>query len=169
MASLRPGKIDRKVIGPAYTRKEYVRSVPQCKVVHFDMGSREKTFTSAAHLIIEQDVQLRHNCLEAARVVINRHLEKKIGRDAFHLKLRTYPHQILRMNAMATGNKADRYGNGMRLSFGKTVGLAARCKRGQKVLTVYVDKDKLPRAKEGLKKAGYKLPVKVRIQIEEQA
>jgi large subunit ribosomal protein L10e len=169
MASLRPGKIDKKVIGPSYTRKKYVRSFPACKVVHFDMGLKSKEFPYAVHLVVEEDVQLRHNCLEAARIVSNRHLEKKLGRNTFHLKLRTYPHQILRANAMATGNKADRYGNGMRLSFGKTVGLAARCKRGQRVMTAYVNKNQLPRAKEGLKKAGYKLPAKIRIEIEQLA
>lgn len=169
MASLRPGKIDRKISGPSYTRKEYVRSVPQCKVVHFDMGARDKEFPYAVHLIIDEDVQLRHNCLEAARIVVNRHMEKKLGARTFHLKIRTYPHQILRMNAMATGNKADRYGNGMRLSFGKTVGLAARVKGGQKIASAYVNKDQVPVAKEGLKKAGYKLPAKVRIVIEQIA
>lgn len=169
MASLRPGKIDRKVIGPSYTRKEYVRSVPGCKVVHFDMGARNKSFSHAVHLIVEDDVQLRHNCLEASRVVTNRYMEKIIGKDMFHLKMRTYPHQILRMNAMATGNKADRYGNGMRLSFGKTVGLAARCRKGQKVISAYVNENNVLKAKASLKKAGYKLPVKSKIVIEKMA
>ncbi|HHN81173.1 MAG TPA: 50S ribosomal protein L16 [Methanomicrobia archaeon] len=169
MASLRPGKIDRKVSGPAYTRKEYVRSVPQCKIVHFDMGLKNHDFKYAVHLLVDDDVQLRHNCLEAARIVINRHLEKRVGRNMYYLKVRTFPHQILRMNAMATGNKADRYGNGMRLSFGKTVGLAARCKRGQKLMSAYVNKTQINKAKQGLKKAGYKLPTKTRIVIEELA
>ncbi|MHC1605122.1 MAG: 50S ribosomal protein L16 [Candidatus Methanofastidiosia archaeon] len=167
--ALRPGKIDRKVNGPAYTRKEYVKSVPQCKVVHFDMGAPSQEFPIAVHLVVKEDVQLRHNCLEAARIVTNRYLEKEIGTKLFYLKIRAYPHQILRMNAMATGNKADRYGNGMRLSFGKTVGMAARCKQGQKVISAYVNKDAVDKAKEALKKAGYKLPAKVSIQIEESA
>lgn len=169
MASLRPGKIDRKVMGPSYTRKEYVRSVPGCKIVHFDMGAKNKKFSHAIHLVVKDDVQLRHNCLEASRVVTNRYLEKVVGRNMFYLKMRTYPHQILRMNAMATGNKADRYGNGMRLSFGKTVGLAARCKRGQKVITAYVNQEHILKAKESLRKAGYKLPVKSKIVIEKMA
>lgn len=146
-----------------------MRSVPMCKVVHFDMGLKSKEYPYAVHLIVDEDVQLRHNCLEAARITSNRHLEKKLGRNTFRLKLRTYPHQILRMNAMATGNKADRYGNGMRLSFGKTMGLAARCKRDQKVMTAYVNKNQVQRAKEGLIKAGYKLPAKIRIEIEQLA
>ncbi|MBN1785972.1 MAG: 50S ribosomal protein L16 [Candidatus Methanofastidiosa archaeon] len=169
MASLRPGKIDRKVMGPSYTRKEYVRSVPGCKIVHFNMGAKNKQFSHAVHLVVEDDVQLRHNCLEASRVVSNRHMEKNVGKNLFYIKMRVYPHQILRMNAMATGNKADRYGNGMRLSFGKTVGLAARCKRGQKVMTAYVNIENVIRAKESLKKAGYKLPVKSKIVIEKMA
>jgi len=133
------------------------------------MGLKNHDFKYAVHLLVDDDVQLRHNCLEAARIVINRHLEKRVGRNMYYLKVRTFPHQILRMNAMATGNKADRYGNGMRLSFGKTVGLAARCKRGQKLMSAYVNKTQINKAKQGLKKAGYKLPTKTRIVIEELA
>jgi len=133
------------------------------------MGLKNHDFKYAVHLLVDDDVQLRHNCLEAARIVINRHLEKRVGRNMYYLKVRTFPHQILRMNAMATGNKADRYGNGMRLSFGKTVGLAARCKRGQKLMSAYVNKTQINKAKQGLKKAGYKLPTKTRVVIEELA
>jgi large subunit ribosomal protein L10e len=133
------------------------------------MGLKNHDFKYAVHLLVDDDVQLRHNCLEAARIVINRHLEKRVGKNMYYLKVRTFPHQILRMNAMATGNKADRYGNGMRLSFGKTVGLAARCKRGQKLMSAYVNKTQVNKAKQGLKKAGYKLPTKTRVVIEELA
>jgi large subunit ribosomal protein L10e len=133
------------------------------------MGLKNHDFKYAVHLLVDDDVQLRHNCLEAARIVINRHLEKRVGKNMYYLKVRTFPHQILRMNAMATGNKADRYGNGMRLSFGKTVGLAARCKRGQKLMSAYVNKTQVNKAKQGLRKAGYKLPTKTRVVIEELA
>ncbi|HHF09687.1 MAG TPA: 50S ribosomal protein L16 [Methanomicrobia archaeon] len=164
MATLRPGRIDRRTNNPNYTRKEYVRTIPHIKITHFDMGSNE-SFPYEVSLLVKNDVQIRHNALEAARVAANRYIEKKRGSHGYHLKIRVYPFQILRENPMATGHKADRYGNGMRLSFGRPISRAARVKKGQKVMSLYVPEKLLREAKEALRRAAMKIPLGTSIEI----
>lgn len=157
MATLRPGKIDRKTNNPSYTRREYIRVLPHIKISHFDTGPNDK-FPYEVSLIVKNDVQIRHNSLEAARIAANRYMEKKTGED-YHLKIRVYPFQVLRENPVATGHHADRYGNGMRLSFGKPISRAARVKRGQKVMTLYVHEKGVLRAREAIRRAAMKIPM----------
>ncbi len=157
MATLRPGKIDRKTNNPSYTRREYIRVLPHIKISHFDTGPNDK-FPYEVSLIVKNDVQIRHNSLEAARIAANRYMEKKTGED-YHLKIRVYPFQILRENPVATGHHADRYGNGMRLSFGKPISRAARVKGGQKVMTLYVHEKGVLRAREAIRRAAMKIPM----------
>jgi large subunit ribosomal protein L10e len=135
-----------------------VRTLPHIKIAHFDTGSND-TFPYEVSLIVKNDVQIRHNSLEAARIAANRYMEKKGGEETYHLKIRVYPFQILRENPMATGHKADRYGNGMRLSFGRPVSRAARVKKGQKVMSVYVDEKNISKAKEAIRRAAMKVPM----------
>ena len=157
MATLRPGKIDRKTNNPSYTRREYIRVLPHIKISHFDTGPNDK-FPYEVSLIVKNDVQIRHNSLEAARIAANRYMEKKTGED-YHLKIRVYPFQVLRENPVATGHHTDRYGNGMRLSFGKPISRAARVKRGQKVMTLYVHEKGVLRAREAIRRAAMKIPM----------
>lgn len=168
MAVLRPGKIDRKIDNPNYTRKEYIGALPSIKIAHFDTGSKNASFTHEASLKMKNDIQIRHNALEAARVAANGYMEKKTGKQ-YHLKVRVYPFQVLRRNPMATGHKADRYGNGMRLSFGRAISRAARVKKGQKIITIYVDEENIPMAKEALRRAAMKLPLGTSTVVEESA
>jgi large subunit ribosomal protein L10e len=63
---------------------------------------------------------------------------------------------------------ADRLQDGMRLSFGKPIGTAARITRlGDVIMMVRVKKQHLESAKEALKVATSKLPLKCRIDIKE--
>lgn len=166
MAHLRPGKIDRNVDKPSYTRRKYMRGVPGIKVVHYDMGNTKREFEYEVSLVVKQPVQIRHNALEAARIISHRYLEKRVGPTNYHMKIRTYPHEVLRENRMASGKKADRYGEGMRRSFGKPVGTAARVSDNQKVISVWVDESRVAHAKEALRKAGHKFPVKCTIRVD---
>lgn len=168
MAGLRPSRIDRMVNRPNYTRREYVRAVPGIKVVHFDMGDLRRKFPCEVYLISKNHCQIRTNAIEASRIACNRYLMKTVGKNDYHYKIRTIPFQIIRENAMASGKKADRYGNGMRLSFGKPIGSAARVDKGQKIMSVWVDKEDIDAAKVALKKAAMKLPTTVKIDIEER-
>ena len=72
--------------------------------------------------------------------------------------MHTYPHQILRENKQATGAGADRVSQGMRLSFGKNVGTAARVQRGQTVISIKTEPENYLAAKDALRKANCKFP-----------
>merc|ERR1712160_178931 len=74
--------------------------------------------------------------LEAARVAINKHLTKHIGKDAYHIKIRAHPFHVLRANKMLSCAGADRLSSGMRHSYGKPIGVAARVDIGQILLSV---------------------------------
>ena len=162
---LRPAKIDRKVKKPAYTRREYIRGAPGPRITIFDMGNLSAEFEYEVSLHMGHPVQVRQNALEAIRQQLNRYLSRNIGRSNFHFKIRVYPFQVLRENPMATGRKADRYGNGMRRPFGKPIGLAARLKKDQKLLTVWVNRNHLKFALEAMRRANMKVPAKTYVRI----
>lgn len=165
---LRPSRAYRYFSGPAYTRREYVKGVPGTRVTFFDMGNPSGDFPVEMSLVAKEAGQVRHNALEAARIAANRLLEVKVGRDYYHLKLRVYPHQVLRENPMAIGAGADRISDGMRLSFGQPVGSAARIGAGQKLMTVRTTKEFTAVAKEALDRASGKLPMPCRIVVERE-
>jgi len=163
----KPARMWKHIKGPAYTRKEYISGVPNPKIVIFDMGDPNGDFPVNVHLVAKESVQIRHNALEAARVAANQYLMEHLGRSGYHLKIRVYPHHVLREHKMAVGAGADRISKGMRMAFGKPVGTAARVKSGQIVMTARVPKDRIEIAKTALKRAGMKLPTPVRIIVEE--
>jgi len=139
--------------------------VPGSKVVHYDMGNLQDEFPVMLDLVIREPCQIRHTSLEAARVAANRYLMKVVGRTNFHLKLRAYPHHVIRENKQATGAGADRVSSGMRMAFGKAVGTAARVEAGQKLFTLGVTPQYLNDAKIALTRAGHKLPSPIQIVI----
>lgn len=163
----KPGKMYRNLAKKAYTRKEYMGGIPGSKVVQFDMGNLTDEFPVQISLAVEEACQIRHTALEAARISINRRLIKDIGRMNYRLKLRVYPHHVLRENKQATGAGADRVSEGMRLAFGKAVGTAARVMPGQEVFSVYTTPQYLEKAKEALRSGSHKLPSPTRIVIRE--
>ena len=156
---LRPFRCYRRLENRPYTASKYVRGVPGSKIVTFDMGGRIQKFPVKMTMYSSESGQIRHNALEAARVMANRYLLKVAGKTGFHLKVRAYPHHILRENAMATGAGADRYQTGMRGSFGRPVGYAARIKKGQPIASVWVYANREDVAKEALRRAKMKLPL----------
>lgn len=165
----KPASMYRPVRGQAYTRREFMGGVPGSTVVHYDMGNKTQTFPVSVSILVEEACQIRHSALEAARVAANRYLTRELGVTNYHFKLRVYPHNVLRENKQATGAGADRVSDGMRHSFGKVVGTAARVQRGQKVFTVSTDPRYFNRAKEALRRAGSKLPAPCRIVVDEGA
>lgn len=155
-----------RISGPAYVRREYMGGVPGSKITIFDMGNSSVEFPVSLSLVATEACQIRHNALEAARIFANRYLVKGVGRKNFHLKIRLYPHHVLRENKLATGAGADRVSSGMRHAFGRAVGTAARVKRGQKMLTVAIEEENVDQAKEALRRASYKLPTPCKIVID---
>jgi large subunit ribosomal protein L10e len=164
----KPAVMYRNLDKKAYTRREYMGGVPGSRIVQFDMGNTKQEFPVEISLAVDEGCQIRHTALEAARQNINRRLMKEVGRANFHLKLRTFPHHVLRENKQATGAGADRVSQGMRQAFGKAVGTAARVEPKQKIFTVYTTEQYLDKAKDALKHGGYKLPSPSRVVIEKK-
>lgn len=158
----------RKVEGQVYTRREYMGGVPNCRITQFDTGNLRADFPLSLTLDTEEAAQVRDIALEAARVSAVRVLEKAAP-NQFHLKVRRYPHQILREHKMAMGAGADRISDGMRAAFGKPVGHAVRAEIGASLLTVYTTADHLADAREALRKAAHKLPVPTRVTVTARA
>ena len=153
------------VKGQAYTRKEYIKGFPPPKIVKFTMGDTKGTFDYEARLIALRRTQIRHVALEATRVATNRILIDKLVND-YLMQVLPFPHIILRENKMIFGAHADRLQQGMRRSFGRTIGTAARVEPGQTLITVRVKAKDVETAKESLKRGTAKLPIPCRIVIE---
>lgn len=162
----KPARMYREPKGQAYTRKEYMGGVPNPRIVQFEMGNADGEFPLTLHLVTEEACQIRHNALEAARIAANRYIAKRAGQQ-YHLKVKVYPHQVLRENKVAVGAGADRISDGMRGAFGTPVGTAARVDAGQTVILIRTTEGNREAAKAALRKAAYKLPTPCRIRVDE--
>lgn len=162
----KPASMYRRITGQAYTRREYMGGVPASRLTQFDMGSPSEDFKVVLTLRVKNRVQIRHTALEAGRIAANKMLSSQAGAANYHLKVRAYPHCVLRENKLATGAGADRVSSGMRNGFGKTVGTAARLERDQAILTVCVSTDKVNVAKTALWKASMKFPSPCYVDVE---
>ncbi len=131
------------------------------------MGNDNKDFSHKLLLRSKDALQIRHNALEAARKNCNRVLEEELGTENYKLRLRVYPHHILRENPMATGAGADRMSEGMSRAFGKPVGLAAQIDEGQILMEARVDEEDIEVGKEALRQFIYKVPCSGHIDVED--
>ncbi|MEM5804436.1 MAG: 50S ribosomal protein L16 [Candidatus Aenigmatarchaeota archaeon] len=172
MAIMRPGRCYHHVKPRAFTRtskrrprKSYVKGVPVSKIHHFETGNAKQLslFPLAYDIVSDLDRQFRSNCLEAARQSATKYLTAKLGEQGFFLKVRVFPHNILREKALATGAGADRFSEGMRMSFGRPASQAARVRAGQKIMTARVPEGKEAEIKEALRRASMKLPGSCRV------
>jgi large subunit ribosomal protein L10e len=155
----------RAVKGQAYTRKKFAKGFPPPKINKFTMGDTKGNFEVEAKLVALKRAQIRHSALEAARVATNRILMDKLIND-YLMQVHPYPHIILRENKMIFGAHADRLQQGMRRSFGKAIGTAARIEPDQTIITVKVKANALELAKESLKRGSAKLPIPCKIVVE---
>jgi large subunit ribosomal protein L10e len=155
----------RPVKGQNYTRREFVKGFPPPKITKFTMGDTKAKFEYEGKLISLESAQIRHNALEAARVATNRMLMEKLVNN-YHLQVYPYPHTILRENKMIFGAHADRLQDGMRRSFGKPIGTAARVRPNQTIIGVFVNHDAVELMRECLKRGSAKLPMPCKIVIE---
>src|SRR3972149_836591 len=161
----KPNSMYREIRGQAYTRKEYMGGIPGLRISQWDIGDLRTEFPLKLHLIAKEQCQIRHTALEAARISANRYIAKKAG-NAYHLKLRLYPHNVLRENKIATGAGADRISEGMRAAFGGPGSVAARGHPRPGIILLGTLPERLADAKIALRKGGVKLPTPWRIEIE---
>lgn len=152
-----------------YTAKNFVRGgFPNMKIIKFDMGSPKKDYTATVRLKSCRSMNIRHNAIEAARMTSNRVLEKAVGKE-YHLRIKIYPFHVLRENPLASGAGADRLSTGMKKSYGKSIGSAARVKEGQDLMEIRINKAHIRLAKEALSKASKKFPCSCKVVVIENA
>jgi len=169
---IRPAKCYKKPKRPwtrqsrAKPKKGYVKGVPSNKIHKFEMGDSKRAFSLKGYLISNNDVLIRHNALEAARVAANKAMDKFGAKEAYFMKVLVYPHEVLRENATATGAGADRFQTGMRLAFGRPIGTAAHVRPGQRLMEIRADKAQEDAVKIALKRAAAKFPTTCRMEFE---
>jgi len=162
----KPGSMYRYVRGMPSTRKEYMGGVPNPRITQFVLGNKTADFPVQLSLTAIERCHIRHNALESARITVNRVMEKKVGPTNFRVRIRLYPHVVLRENKQATGAGADRVSQGMRAAYGKNVGTAAEVKPNQIIMTVETTKQFIEPSKEALRKAGMKIPTPCKVNID---
>ncbi|MFQ5834023.1 MAG: 50S ribosomal protein L16 [Candidatus Thorarchaeota archaeon] len=159
----RPGHCYRECDRPPYTRKRFIHRRPTSKITSFDMGNPAGDFKVKMSLLGLERCQIRHQALDAARIASNRYMTRNVGRQNYHLRIRVKPYHHLRENKMITGAGADRVQDGMRLAFGKVIGLAARVEPRQPLITIRCNNQHIKHARKALKRAAPKLPTPYRI------
>jgi large subunit ribosomal protein L10e len=178
VASLRKASAYSKRIVVPYTRiskrrqKSFIKTVPPQKIVKFTMG-KEAMYDAgklpySLKVVAVENVQIRHNALEACRQFINKKLDKELS-GQYLFKVIPFPHHIQRENKMLTGAGSDRMQTGMQLSFGKSMGKAAILKPGSGIffLAVQTPKD-LQFIRKILHQVKPKIPCKVKYISEER-
>jgi large subunit ribosomal protein L10e len=120
-------------------RREYARGGSQSKIVRYWGGNKEQAWQDwelVVGLKVDRQIQISSNSLEAIRITINGVLQRKLGRQNFRLRIRPKPFQKIRENRMLAFAGADRVQSGMRNSFGRSMGVAARVRAGQIIVDV---------------------------------
>jgi large subunit ribosomal protein L10e len=161
----KPASMYRYVRGSPSTRKEYMGGVPNPRITQFVLGNKTAKFPVEISLFVLEKCNIRHNALESARITVNRAMEKKVGSANYRIRIRIFPHVVLRENKQATGAGADRVSQGMRSAFGKAVGTAAEVKPNQLIITVETTEPFIEHAKSALRKAGMKIPSPCKVMV----
>jgi len=167
--SEKPASMYRDIDKPSYTRREYITGIPGSKIAQYTMGDRHtepEDYPVQISLLVDESVQIRHGSLESARLSANRHLIKELGEGNYRMILRKFPHQVIRENKQATGAGADRVSDGMRQSFGKIVGTAARIQANERLFTAYCEVDQADAVKEAYRRAYNKITPPCTVRVE---
>jgi len=167
--SEKPASMYREISKPPYTRREYITGIPGSKIAQHKMGDADadpEDYPVQMSLRVDEELQIRHGSLEAARLSANRHLIKELGEGNYKMIMRKFPHHVIRENKQATGAGADRVSDGMRQAFGKIVGTAARIQDGERLFTLYCDVDQADAGKEAFRRAYNKISPPCRIDVE---
>jgi len=151
-------------------QKSYIKTVPPQKIIKFTMGNsdmfNEGKLQHHLTMVAAENVQIRHNALEACRQFINKKLEKAFP-GTYLFKVIPFPHHIQRENRMLTGAGADRMQTGMQLAFGKSMGKSAILKPNSGIFFVAVQNPKAVMfARKVLKQINSKLPCQTKIWYE---
>lgn len=162
-----------------YTRKSkvksksYIKTIPQQKIVKFDMGNT-KAFQQGKYpfilkIVSKERALVRDNALEACRKLIHRDLENALA-GVYYLGIKKYPHHIIRENRMYSGgSKGERVNTGMKQSFGSVIGRGAFIREEDEIFIVgFADKKFISSVRKTLEKIKPKLACKTKIIFEER-
>jgi large subunit ribosomal protein L10e len=155
----RPSRCYRYQKNKPYIKSRYCRGVPDSKIRIYDVGAKKAAvdlFPFVCHLVCDEKQQISSEALEACRVSINKHLTKTVGKDAYHIRIRAHPFHVLRANKMLSCAGADRLSSGMRHSYGKPIGVAARVDIGQILLSVRAKDASEPHVVEAIRRGKFK-------------
>lgn len=164
----RPAKCYRYQKDKPYIKSRFCRGVPDPKLRIYDMGNVFASideYPYVAHLISDEQEQVSSEALEAGRIAVNKYMVTKAGANAFHIRMRTHPFHVLRINKMLSCAGADRLQTGMRHAFGKPVGMVARVDIGQLLISIRTKNQHEAHALEAMRRARYKIPGRAKIQV----
>merc|ERR1711964_258196 len=97
----RPARCYRYCKNKPYPKSRYLRGVTDSKIRIFDLGKKKTgvdDFPKCVNLVSNELEQLSSEALEAARICANKYMVKVAGKDAFHIRIRTHPYHINRIN-----------------------------------------------------------------------
>lgn len=160
---LRPARCFRSIeraftrIAPKVQRKNFLGGVPGVRTRDFTMGNQTKEFDTEFDIVSKESMQIRDNAIESMRQKLVKKLTDLLGKDDFVIKIRLYPHHVLREHKSAQGAGADRVSKGMKHAYGKNTGRAIQIRYGQMLLSIVVDHAKKDKVREILKGIKYKV------------
>jgi len=157
----RPARCYRYCKNKPYPKSRFCRGVPDPKIMIYDVGRKNATsdeFPLCVHMLSREYEQVSSEALEASRIVVNKYLTKYAGKDAFHLRIRSHPFHVLRINKMLSCAGADRLQTGMRQAYGKPTGLATRVHIGDVLMSIRCKDQHMKQAVESLRRAKFKFP-----------
>mgnify|MGYP001596604812 CR=1 FL=1 len=149
-----------------YKKKDFVKVVPPSKIVKFEFGVLKNEFSYRVDLLSKAKMQVRSNAIESARAVIHRKLTGGVGEGNYFLKVRVYPHHILRENKMLVGAGADRMQTGMSHAFGRAIGTAAQVSMNQPIFSCFTTEKFVRPAKKAMEAGTASLPGKYQVKAE---
>jgi large subunit ribosomal protein L10e len=155
----RPFRCYRYQKNKPYIKSRYCRGVPESKIKIYDVGAKKAPvdlFPFVAHLVCDEKQQISSEALEACRIAINKHLTNTVGKDGYHIRVRVHPFHVIRANKMLSCAGADRLSSGMRHSYGKPIGVAARVSIGQVLLSVRGKDASEPHIIEAIRRGKFK-------------
>ncbi len=160
---LRPARCMRTItrgftrVAPKVQRKNFLGGVPGVRTREFTIGDQTKEFNTQFDVVAKASLQIRDQALEAMRQKLVKKLTDVCGKDNYVLKLRLYPHQIVREHKAATGAGADRVSKGMKHAYGKNTMRGLQIRKNQLFLSVVVDKSFSSKVREILDSIRHKV------------
>lgn len=164
----RPAKCYRRLSTKAFVKSRFARGGPESKISIHDLGNKKapaEALPARINLISLESENIASEALESLRIACNKYMLKNVGKDNYHLRVCPHAMHILRINKMLSCAGADRLQTGMRGSYGKPYGMAARVFIGDHLVNIRTKEQFVAVAQEALRRGKNKLPGKQLIQV----